>query len=130
MIAKQYVREALQHAWEWNENPEKWSGNQAKGQSSLITQLIYDIFGGEILKTGKNKRWHFYNRIDGEIIDFSRSEMAMYSGEDKFEDIPSSPDEIHHYFAPEDYSTFFVNFTRAFEYAVHLEKWRGEKQED
>ncbi len=33
---------------------------------SEISTLIHDVFGGEILKTHKNKRWHFYNRINGE----------------------------------------------------------------
>jgi len=41
------------------------------GQDTLISLLIHDIFGGEILKTHTDKVWHFYNRINGERIDFT-----------------------------------------------------------
>lgn len=122
MVYKANIQNALQRTWALDESPGWKPDNPAKGQSSLISKLVYDIFGGEILKTPKNKSWHFYNRINGEIIDFSISERDKNSEEDKFEAIPTSPDEIRHYFAAEDYSTFFLRFTRAFEYAVWSKK--------
>ena len=76
MVAKNYVQEALQRAWGSDESSGPRSTDLTRDQSSLISQLIYDIYGGEILKTHKNKSWHFYNRIDGELIDFTRSEMG------------------------------------------------------
>jgi hypothetical protein len=96
----------------------------ADGQSSIISRLIYDIFGGEILKTRKKKGWHFYNRIDGERIDFAQSEMIKSSEDYYFADIPATPDETHNYFAHEDYSILFIRFIRAFEEVVGLKKYR------
>jgi hypothetical protein len=93
-------------------------------QDSLVSLLIHDIFGGEILKTHKKNGWHFYNRIDGLRIDFTRSEIGKSSNEKLFEDIPATPDETYNYFEQEEYSTFLMTFIRAFEEAVGLEKYR------
>ncbi len=62
-------------------------------QDTLISLLIHDIFGGEILKTRKKRGWHFYNRVDGLRLDFSRPEMDKSVKKRKFEDIPATPDE-------------------------------------
>jgi hypothetical protein len=93
-------------------------------QTSLISLLIHDIFGGEILKTHKNERWHFYNRIEGKRIDFTGSDEDLSSDEIEFEDIPSSPDETYCYFEDEEYSIFLMKFIWAFEEAVGLDKFR------
>lgn len=123
MVEKAFIQEALQRVWALDESPDWKPDNPATGQSSIISQLIYDIYGGEILKTPKNKSWHFYNRINGELIDFTRSEMDQSIEDRSFEDLPTSPDETHRYFAQEDYSTFSRRFVRAFEYAVYQEKY-------
>jgi len=68
--------------------------------------LIHNIFGGESLKTHKKKGWHFYNRIEGERIDFAGSEESKSSVVNRFEDIPSDPDETHNYFEKDDYLAF------------------------
>ena len=96
----------------------------ADEQGSLISLLIHDLFGGEILKTHKKKGWHFYNRIDGERIDFTNSEAVKSSGDMNFEDIPSTPDETYCCFEDEEYSTFLMKFVRAFEEAVGLDNYR------
>lgn len=126
MIDRMVVQEALKRSWELDNNPGFTPVNPEEGQDSLISLLIHDIFGGEILKTHKKKGWHFYNRIDGERIDFTGSEMSKFSEENRFEDIPSTPDETYSYFEQEDYSTFLMRFVRAFEEAVGLEKYRSE----
>lgn len=95
---------------------------RADDQDSLISLLIHDIFGGEILKTRKSRGWHFYNRIDGLRLDFARSEMEKSADENIFEDIPATPDETSAYFEPEEYSTFLTKFIRAFEEAIGLDK--------
>ena len=99
-------------------------GNPVPGQDTLISQLIHDIFGGEILKTRLKKGWHFYNRIEGARIDFTSNDIYKSSDNNQFEDIPSSPDETHHYFEDEEYSTFLMRFIWAFEEAVGLDKYR------
>jgi ssDNA-specific exonuclease RecJ len=83
--------------------------------------LIYDIFGGEILKTHEKKGWHFYNRINGKRYDFAKSETGKFSNDNCFEDLPSNIDEIHNYFEQEQYSPFYMRFIREFEETVGLE---------
>ena len=90
------------------------------GQDGLVSLLMHDLFGAEILKTHKNKSWHFYNRIDGERIDFTKTRKM--TGISKFEDIPSNPDEF--YYDQADYTTFFTRFIRAFEETVGLDQYR------
>ena len=50
------------------------------GQDSVISLLIHDVFGGEILKTHAKKKWHFYNRIDGERVDFTLKKKSPSIG--------------------------------------------------
>jgi hypothetical protein len=125
MLNKTVVLEALKHAWE-SENyqvyPAGIQKNQMESQDSSTSLLIHDVFGGEIRKTHKKNGWHFYNRINGERIDFTRSETSKTSGIVLFEDIPSTPDETQKYFAQEDYSTSLMKFVGAFEEAIGLEK--------
>lgn len=93
-------------------------------QSSLISRLIFDTFGGEILKTRYKNKWHFYNRIDGERIDFTRPKLVKSFKDKRFEEIPSTPDETDYYFAEEDYYSFFIIFLRTFEEIVGLRSSR------
>jgi hypothetical protein len=95
-------------------------------QDSLISHLVHDVFGGEILKTHRKRGWHFYNRVDGLRIDFSRSEISKSSNEKKFEDIPATTDETAACFEKEQYSFFLMNFVRSFEEIVGLNKYKVE----
>jgi len=124
MFDRMVVQEALERSWQSDNKPGRITNNPVNGQDSVISLLVHDIFGGEILKTHNKKGWHFYNRINGERIDFTRSETAKSSGAYHFEDIPSTSDETFNYFQQEDYSTFLMRFIRAFEEAVGLEKYR------
>jgi hypothetical protein len=110
MLNKNVIYEAL-----------KSSLTPYREQDSIISLLIHDVFGGEILKTHKRKKWHFYNRIDGERVDFTLKRKS--AGIDIFEDIPSTPEET--YVDQVDYSTFLTRFVRAFEETVGLEKYRS-----
>lgn len=123
MINKASIQKAILSAWAMEESPSWKPADPALGQSSLISKLVYDIFGGEILKTRRIKSWHFYNRIDGEIIDFTKSEIDKIFEGKGLEDLPVSPDETNHYFAPEDYSVFFRRFNRTFEFAIRGEQY-------
>jgi hypothetical protein len=118
------VQKALEKTGELDKNQGFTTDAPADNHSSVISLLIYDIFGGEILKTHKKRGWHFYNRINGKVIDFTRAEKGKTSGTAHLEDIPSTPDEIHNYFDKEDYSTFFMRFIRAFEETVGLRKYQ------
>jgi hypothetical protein len=125
MFNKIIVFKALNCSLTPDSNRRLISGNQTDGQDSLISLMIHDVFGGEILKTHKKKNWHFYNRIDGERVDFTRSKMGKSIISSGFEDIPSTPDETYDYFDQVDYTTFFTKFVSAFEEAVGLDKFQS-----
>jgi hypothetical protein len=127
MFDRTVVQEALKHSLELDDKPEVSPDNHTDNQDSVVSLMIHDIFGGEILKTHKKKGWHFYNRINGERIDFTRSEMGKSSEDNRFEDIPSTPDETYNYFQEEDYSTYFMRFIRAFEEVVGLDKYQPDR---
>jgi hypothetical protein len=124
MLDIMVVREALKRSNGLESSSVVNNGNHTDDQDSLISLLIHDIFGGEILKTHMKNGWHFYNRIDGLRIDFTRLEIGKPCEENHFEDIPSTPDETYTYFEQVEYSTFLMRFVRAFEEAVGLEKYR------
>jgi hypothetical protein len=122
MFDKLVVQKALKRSFELDSNSEWISTAPADGEGSLTSLLIYDIFGGEILKTHKRKGWHFYNRIDGERVDFTSADMDAIARNKRFEDISSTPDETYNYFEQEEYSTLFLKFIRAYEEVVGLKK--------
>ena len=125
MVSIRIVQTALKRTWESNKNQGWVHTNPKDNKSSLISQLIYDIFGGEILKTHKKRNWHFYNRINGERIDFSTSERKRLSYGNHFEDIPASIDEINNYFEQEQYSPFYMRFIREFEETLGLDNFKS-----
>jgi hypothetical protein len=125
MINRRFVKEALRSTWELDKSADMTTFEPPVDQSCETSTLIFDIFGGEILKTHNKKGWHFYNRINGKRIDFTGSKTGKSSGTKRLEDIPSTPDETYNYFEKEDYLTFFIRFIRAFEEAVGLKKYRS-----
>lgn len=124
MVKRKIVQEALKQTWRSVDSTGFIQGNQPDSKSGIISQLIYDIFGGEILKTHEKRGWHFYNRINGERIDFTISEMSKFSIYNNAEDIISSPEEVHNYFEQENYFTFYMRFISAFEEIVGLNKYQ------
>lgn len=125
MFNKIIVYEALKCSLTPDSNRKLIAANQTDGQDSLISLMIHDVFGGEILKTHKKKNWHFYNRIDGERVDFTRPKTGKSAKVSRFEDIPSTPNETYDYFDQVDYTTFFTKFVNAFEEAVGLDKFQS-----
>jgi hypothetical protein len=121
MFNKMIVHEALKKSLATDLKIGIGPENQTDGQDGIISLLIHDVFGGEILKTHQEKNWHFYNRIDGERVDFTGQEAEKPIEIAKFEDVPSTPDETYDYFDLVDYSTFFTRFIRAFEETIGLD---------
>jgi hypothetical protein len=124
MFNKRIVQTALKRTWGSDNNPLLIPDNPADNQSSVISKLIYDIWGGEILKTHNKRGWHFYNRINGKRYDFTKSETVKLSDDNCFEDLLSSTDEIYNYFEQEQYSPFYMRFIMEFEETLGLEKYR------
>ena len=70
------IREALDGAWSL-ETAVQWSKeNPANGQCNVTAAVIYDLFGGEILRTRYPSFWHYYNRIDGKSVDLTDSQFS------------------------------------------------------
>jgi len=124
MLNSMVVHEALRRSQDTDVRLGLNQKRPVNGQDTVISLLIHDIFGGEILKTHKNKGWHFYNRINGERIDFSKSADNVSTKDKSFDDLPVTPDETCNYLDQEDYSSFFMRFINAFEETVGLKKYQ------
>ena len=122
MFELMFVKAALQLIGAQDISPERSFENKEYLQDSVTSLLIHDIFGGEILKTPQDNDWHFYNRINGERIDFAATDAGKVAGDNTFADLPAIPDETFNYVTQEDYSTLYIRFINAYEAAVGLEK--------
>ena len=85
------VRDALENAWSL-ETAKQWSKeNPANGQCNVTSVVIFDLFGGEILRTPYPMFWHYYNRINGQRYDLSDSQFvrpaARFEAPDSYEDV-------------------------------------------
>jgi len=74
------------------ETGSKWlPDNPARGQCSVTSLVVHDVFGGEILKTRVGPYWHFYNRIGETRWDLTVSQFEVPI---PFDDRPASRDEV------------------------------------
>ena len=68
--------------------------NPASGQCNVTAAVIYDLFGGEILRTRLPDVWHYYNRIDGQRVDFTDSQFsapgALFSTPARYNDMSTT----------------------------------------
>ena len=64
----------------------------ARGQCSVTALLAQEQLGGELLKTRVGEAWHFYNRIGGERVDFTRDQFDQFLA---YDDVPATRDEGH-----------------------------------
>jgi hypothetical protein len=84
------VAVALLGSWSI-ETSENWlPDNPARGQCNVTALLVNELFGAEILKTPLPDGDHFYNRIDGQRIDFTASQ---FDAPVNYLDMASSRDE-------------------------------------
>lgn len=49
--------------------------------------VVHDLFGGEILRTGLPAGIHYYNRIDGRIVDLTDGQFAAPI---EYQDLPAA----------------------------------------
>ena len=83
-ISREQMHSALKDAWSQRSSTLWTAENPAAGQCGVTALVVNDHLGGDILKTRYRDLWHFYNRIDGEVIDFTDSqfdEMPVYTDE-------------------------------------------------
>lgn len=84
------LAQQLRTAWS-KETATTWTrDNPARGQCSVTALVVYDLFGGRILKTGVGPHDHFYNQIDGRRVDLTSSQ---FEGPIAYEDLPASRDD-------------------------------------
>lgn len=99
IIKKSWSSETSSPSWRENWNKE----NPSAGQCAITALLVNDYFGGEIMRCMTSMGSHYYNRIDGEIVDFTveqfGNEIPDYnSGEPRSRDyLLSSPDTKQRY---------------------------------
>ncbi|MFC4544839.1 hypothetical protein ACFO25_00530 [Paenactinomyces guangxiensis] len=90
MLTHEKLLRILCHVWSEKSSTKYSPENPARGQCGVTALVVNDLFGGEILKTPLPEGWHFYNRIHGQVYDFTASQ---FKEEIKYEDILSSRDE-------------------------------------
>jgi hypothetical protein len=84
------VKALLRQCWS-RESSSLWTEqNPACGQCGVTAIVIQEQFGGEILKTPVDGRWHFYNRIDDKIHDLT---IEQFQSLPDYLDCPSSREE-------------------------------------
>jgi hypothetical protein len=84
------ILEALGKSWSIHTSS-KWAReNLANGQYSVTAIVLQEHFSGDILKTKIGEFWHFYNRIEGSVYDFTKSQ---FSSEITNDDVLSTPNE-------------------------------------
>lgn len=91
------VRTALHKAWSLDTAIQWTAENPASGQCNVTAAVIYDMFGGEILRTKLPGVWHYYNRIDGKRCDLTDSQFtapgALFDAPDHYDDKQTSKDD-------------------------------------
>ena len=90
------VRSALEKAWSLD-TAQQWSQeNPANGQCNVTSAVIYDLFGGEVLRTRLQTVWHYYNQMDGKRCDLTDSQFfrpgAFFPAPESYDDELSSRD--------------------------------------
>lgn len=66
---------AMENAWS-SDTSSKWTlENPAKGQCSVTSLVVQDLFGGDILRTQVPGGSRFYNRIGGARLDLTISQF-------------------------------------------------------
>jgi hypothetical protein len=71
------VARALRKSWS-PASARQWTAeNPAAGQCNVTALLVYELFGGELLKTSLPEGDHFYNRIGGRRYDFTDSQFTQ-----------------------------------------------------
>lgn len=69
--------EAIRRAWSGDTSAyADWNPHRPEGGQCAVTALVVqDLFSGELLRAVANGESHYYNRIDGQIVDFTRAQF-------------------------------------------------------
>ena len=84
MIDYDHILESLRNSWSIESSSRYCKNNPACGQCSVTSIVIQRKYGGKVLKTKVEGRWHFYNQIDNSVYDFTKEQFQKeieYSNE-------------------------------------------------
>ena len=94
------MRAALRDSWSIHTSSLWTAANPARGQCSLTALVVQRLLGGEILKTRVGGAWHFYNRVEGQVIDFTAEQFEELP---EYLDLPATQAEALSDTTPEQY---------------------------
>ena len=90
MITKTKLYNIFKKCWSIESSTRWEETSPSKGQCSVTALVIHDCFGGTILKTRVDGAWHFYNKINDQILDLTSDQFKSAID---YQDIESSVDE-------------------------------------
>ena len=100
MIDRKKLYNIFKKCWSI-ESSTKWEeANPAKGQCQVTALVFHDYFGGIILKTNVNGEWHFYNRINNQVLDLT---SVQFDTPIDYQDIEATAEEALIYCSREQY---------------------------
>ena len=105
------VRRRLERCWSARTSRQWSPDNPANGQCAVTSLVLQDIYGGSLLKTRVGDAWHFYNEIDGRIVDLTESQ---FSGPVDYSDEPAATAEAQRDCSADEY----VELSRCFRAAA------------
>lgn len=101
------IQSNLRESWSI-ESSSKWTKeNPAKGQCSVTAVVVYQYFGGNILKTDVDGNWHFYNKINGVVCDFT---SEQFTEKIEYSDIISSIEDAEKSYTPDQLNHLLKSF--------------------
>ena len=103
-------RRVLRRCWSLETSPQWLPENPARGQCNVTALVVWDRFGGEILKTPVGNDWHFYNRVAGTVYDLTAEQFSVPPA---YLDIPSARDEALAGTAPDRYQALAAHVSQA-----------------
>ena len=71
MPRSERLRQAIRKSWtDDTAYKGEWDKETGNGQCAVTALVVQDVLGGEIVDNNSKRERHFWNRIDGEDVDF------------------------------------------------------------
>ncbi|MFB5759817.1 YunG family protein [Paenibacillus medicaginis] len=71
-----HITTVLLESWSLQTSSKWKADNPALGQCGVTALVVQDRLGGDILKTMTESGWHYYNRINNDVYDFTATQFA------------------------------------------------------
>ena len=74
-----YLRGRLEQAWDERTSAGGFTAERpSTGQCAVVALVVHDMLGGEILRVVNAGDSHYFNRIDGNELDLTRDQFAVW----------------------------------------------------